>query len=624
MTTDPAKSLRNVTERNRQARAGEAAEAIASLALAEARQVKGFDSMSDANQDSLVEQGKLNFTKMMRENPHEFSSHIQNFLESGEKLHGDFGRTETKRGKVLAGAGGKVASQLRSIAPTVKEMGLLKQSSSSGKGTSSASTSSPLDFIFQSKKSQEKKAEDQPYGFTEEKFKEDENFRDKILMHVDDLKKEIERGNKISEEDKKLLEKIEKQQKEKKEGKKDPRDFMTPDSAMLYTLGKGVFDLGKALPGLIGKAIDSFKTKGGVKDEPIAPKDKVEPDTAAEPTKVVDSTIPKGSLVGLDRSKVEALERESGIGLATAANDESIEQIPRIQPRDPKTGRFVKETEGPSYVMPAQHENIAKGLGGEGIFNINPEGILPQEIGAPVAPEDDVAQVDTKEMVEADQTHRQELLELEKKEVELLEKIASNTEGGGGAEGSGVDIGLPSIGGIASKAGGLLKSGAGMVMRGLASPVGLVAGAGVAGYAAGTALYNNSETVREGAGSVMENIFGKTETIEELETKRKENPEYKTQMKAALERREARLEKVQKGQSNVTVPITSPNNGLQEGSTASVIPSQSTQTGTGATVVNAPSNNTNVSQGASYERSHYPRNLDNSFVKWRDSRNAYI
>ena len=97
----------------------------------------------------------------------------------------------------------------------------------------------------------------------------------------------------------------------------------------------------------------------------------------------------------------------------------------------------------------------------------------------------------------------------------------------------------------------------GMKALRFAGPAGAVLGAGAAGYAAGTALYENSETVRNGAGGIMEGLLGHIDTPEELEAKRIASPEYKASQERSVRKKAERAEKEKQAKLEPTDPANS-------------------------------------------------------------------
>ena len=85
--------------------------------------------------------------------------------------------------------------------------------------------------------------------------------------------------------------------------------------------------------------------------------------------------------------------------------------------------------------------------------------------------------------------------------------------------------------GTAAKGAGLLGTlGASVGSLGAGTAALGATAAGALGYGAGTLLYNNSETVRDAAGSAMEGIFGHIKTPDEMEKERQASPEYQASM----------------------------------------------------------------------------------------------
>jgi hypothetical protein len=152
----------------------------------------------------------------------------------------------------------------------------------------------------------------------------------------------------------------------------------------------------------------------------------------------------------------------------------------------------------------------------------------------------------------------------------------------------------------------------------LLNPVTKVVAAGAAGYAAGTALYDNSETVRNIGDSAMEAIFGHIDTTAEMDEKRTQSAPVKRKdiyegRKRIIDLSEA--ESIKKSNADKLAASDAKVDAAKESKEAAKIVQNTT---------NSPSTTTNVvSGGNSNTFVQNVRNPDSSYNKWLDSRVAY-
>jgi hypothetical protein len=356
-------------------------------------------------------------------------------------------------------------------------------------------------------------------------FQKDEAYRREML----NLMRHIDKNGADSTKEEKLLAKEIKKMSDRSENSQKyidhPEDRMTKGGAALYDIGKLLFGAGKKLGGAI---LDT--RMGSKKEVPV-----IEPKTEMAVTYPVKnnglpaSMNPTGSLA----AKFAQPANDNAEDIKEEDQTKKMWEVWEKQRLEEEKmwEEYTKENSnaGASWVMPGSLAENEKS--GSTIEAADEEQDKMNEI-----------QITHYEKVDADNAEiisgLKEINETEKSKSSggMLATILAALLGVGTFI-SGIVPAITVLGSTLLTGLGGILSNAGSVL-GKASP--LIA-AGAAGIAVGTALYENSETVRDASGSVMESMFGHIDTAKEADEKYKNSPEGKAQIEQLKKNKADRL-----------------------------------------------------------------------------------